>query len=104
MADFLPSFGAVANRCPETNATEEIPEWSRFLEERFAAGSQDLYAQATTLMEKHLIAFVLRKTGGNQSRAAAALGISRTSLRGKIHSLGIRMERTIWPESDQSEK
>ena len=103
LPEFLPSLTSAMGHPLEFTAKGDFPDWERFLEERFQAGSRDLYAESITLMEKQLIPFVLRKTGGNQSRAAAVLGISRASLRGKIHSLGIKMERTVWSEDDQTD-
>ncbi len=98
---FLPDLTGSPSGSAKPAAKEVAPDWERFLEERFQAGSQDLYAESLALMERHVLTFVLRKTGGNQSRAAAVLGISRACLRGKIHSLGIKMERAVWSESDQ---
>jgi len=41
-------------------------------------------------VEKPLITHVLRKTEGNQVRAASLLGINRNTLRKKIKELGIK--------------
>ena len=48
-----------------------------------------------TLIERQLITRVLRHTGGNQVQAAKILGIDRGSLRSKIRSLGISLERIV---------
>ena len=45
---------------------------------------------------------VLRQTGGNQVQAAKLLGITRGSLRTKIRTLGIRIERSVWSADDPS--
>jgi DNA-binding protein Fis len=39
--------------------------------------------------------------GGNQLQAAKVLGITRGSLRTKIRTLGIKIERSVWSASDQ---
>jgi DNA-binding NtrC family response regulator len=101
LPDFLPPLGGGPAGTPEPAARETAPDWARFIEERFQAGSQDLYAESLAVMERQLLTFVLRKTDGNLSRAAAILGISRACLRGKIHSLGIKMERTVRSESSE---
>src|SRR5262249_47503283 len=44
----------------------------------------------------HLLARVLNETGGNQLRAARILGISRNSLRAKIRSLKLVIERSVY--------
>jgi two-component system nitrogen regulation response regulator GlnG len=50
----------------------------------------DIYDLVMQRVEKPLITLVLRKTEGNQVRAANLLGINRNTLRKKIKELGIR--------------
>ena len=51
-------------------------------------------------MERSLVTRVLRHTGGNQLQAAKILGITRGSLRTKIRTLGISIERSVWAPDD----
>ena len=44
----------------------------------------DLHNQMTQEMERHLFDYVIKHTNGNRSRAAAILGISRSTLRKKL--------------------
>ncbi len=48
-----------------------------------------LYAMVMAQVEKPLIQTVLNHTGGNQSKAAQMLGMSRSTLRKKIKQYGI---------------
>lgn len=48
-----------------------------------------LYAMVMAEVEKPLIETVLNHTGGNQSKAAHILGMSRSTLRKKIKQYGI---------------
>jgi two-component system nitrogen regulation response regulator GlnG len=80
-----------------------LPGWDHFIEERIAAGSQDLYAEALALMERNLLTNVLRQTAGNQVQAARILGITRGSLRTKIRALGIKIERAVLSDNEGSE-
>jgi two-component system nitrogen regulation response regulator GlnG len=83
-----PSFVAAA--CgPNT------PWLDRFVEERLAAGSDQLYAESLALMEQLVLTRVLRHTAGNQSRAAKILGITRGSLRSKIRAQGIAINQNV---------
>lgn len=66
-----------------------------YIVQRLDAGTEALYAEALTLMEKFLITRVLRHTGGNQSQAAKILGITRGCLRNKIRSLGISIGQVV---------
>jgi two-component system nitrogen regulation response regulator GlnG len=64
-----------------------------YVEDQLAAGSTRLYADYQALTDRHLLALVLRHTGGNLSRAAQTLGITRATLRSKLATLGISVER-----------
>jgi DNA-binding NtrC family response regulator len=66
-----------------------------FVDEREKSRSHDLYAETLEMMEHYLITRVLRETDGNQSKAAEMLGITRGSLRNKIHSLGISIGHVV---------
>ena len=70
-------------------------ELEHFVSHRMEAGSKNLYGEVIARIERHLISQVLRRTGGNQLRAAAILGITRTSLRHKMRSLGLVIERSV---------
>lgn len=67
----------------------------RLVDERLRAETSDLYAEALAAMESYVLTRVLTLTGGNQSQASRMLGITRGSLRNKIHSLNIQIENVI---------
>lgn len=77
-----------------------------FLEEKIAdlvermggLESGDIYSLVLQRVEKPLITHILRKTKGNQLRAAALLGINRNTLRKKIKELGIMVH---YPEREE---
>jgi two-component system nitrogen regulation response regulator GlnG len=104
----LPEFLSPAVRDVATAdgvaTTQETIDWDAFLEERLRSGSQDLYAEAMTLIERSLVIRVLRHTRGNQLQAAKILGITRGSLRTKIRTLGITIERSVWSSGDQESR
>jgi two-component system nitrogen regulation response regulator GlnG len=72
--------------------------FENFLEEKLAdlvermGGLErgDIYSMVLQRVEKPLITLVLKKTDGNQVRAASLLGINRNTLRKKIKELGIK--------------
>jgi two-component system nitrogen regulation response regulator GlnG len=72
--------------------------FENFLEEKLAdlvdrlggLDHGDIYSLVIQRVEKPLITLVLRKTEGNQVRAASLLGINRNTLRKKIRELGIK--------------
>lgn len=75
-------------------------EWERYINTRLDSGSNTLYADCLNLMERELLTRILRATGGNQLRAAERLGITRGSLRHKLRTLGITIERGVWTDDD----
>jgi two-component system nitrogen regulation response regulator GlnG len=72
--------------------------FENFLEEKLAdlvdrmggLDRGDIYSMVLQRVEKPLITLVLKKTDGNQVRAANLLGINRNTLRKKIKELGIK--------------
>jgi two-component system nitrogen regulation response regulator GlnG len=55
------------------------------------AGAADLHRSLIERLERPLLERVLARTGGNQIRAAALLGINRNTLRKKILELGVEL-------------
>src|SRR5262245_18220746 len=62
---------------------------------RLESGSENLYGEALEFMERYVVTRVLQMTGGNQSKAAKILGITRGSLRNKTHALGIKIGQVV---------
>jgi two-component system nitrogen regulation response regulator GlnG len=87
VAEFLPPN--VRGEAPATAPPAAPADWDRFLGERLAAGSQDLFSQWAALTERHLLARVLEHVAGNLSHAARILGINRRTLRIRLDELGI---------------
>ncbi len=77
---------------PSPNDHSEISE---FVRRRIADQSNDIYAESVEMLESIVITEILAHTGGNQSKAAEMLGITRGSLRTKIRSLGIVIEQVV---------
>ena len=77
--------------------------WDRFVNERIAANTENLYREGQELMEREVIMRVLLHTEGNQVQAARILGITRGSLRTKIRTLNISIGKSIWSEDVQDD-
>lgn len=67
----------------------------RFIQERIAAGTDRLYEEVVLSVEKTMLNELLRTVNGNISRAAAILGISRSTLRLKLAAVGISLDRSV---------
>jgi two-component system nitrogen regulation response regulator GlnG len=109
LPEFLPEEVRTADRGRSVSAGAGIGEdglprdLGSFLDNRLSSGSENLYAEAVEFMERYIVTRVLRATGGNQSKAAKLLGITRGSLRNKTHALGIKIDQVVTPGSDAME-
>lgn len=61
----------------------------RYLSDRGECEADSLYTLMLSEMESGLLAEVMKHCEGNQSRAAAVLGINRATLRKKLEALGL---------------
>ncbi len=85
----------LGQKAPSASQEASAIDWDAFIDERLEAGSQSLYNEWFSKAERYLLMRVLRYTQGNQLRSAAILGITRRSLRNKIRTLGITIERSV---------
>ena len=72
-----------------------------FVQDQLRASTNKLYSDYQALTDKHLLTQVLRHTGGNLSQAARVLGITRATLRTKLNTIGIQVERPVSSEDGQ---
>jgi two-component system nitrogen regulation response regulator GlnG len=103
VADDLPAAIRNATVAPQSGPAASagaVLDAASFIQERLAASSRNLHAEFLDVMERYLIAQVLRHTGGNQARAAGVLGIARNSLRKKIRNLSLTIDRVVACEDD----
>jgi len=104
----MPEYFPFAFAMPEADKLSSAPmplarpplDWERFVAERLEAGSNEIYAESLSLMERQVLTRILQQTGGNQLRAAERLGITRSSLRHKLRSLGIIADRSFTAPDD----
>lgn len=75
------------------------PDIVAFIDDRLAAGSNDLYNETMEEIERYLFARTLSDTNGNQSKAAEILGITRGKVRDRIAYFGIQLDRAITIQS-----
>lgn len=69
---------------PVPPASDSLVELERFIERQIQAGSINLYSESLEELERFLFKRVLAHTGGNQSKAATILGITRGKVRDRI--------------------
>jgi two-component system nitrogen regulation response regulator GlnG len=72
------------------------------IEPLLAAGATDLHARVLGVVERDLLTRVLRHVHGHQGRACELLGISRTTLRGKLRDHGIALDKVVLDDAEDT--
>jgi two-component system nitrogen regulation response regulator GlnG len=80
---------------PDVSRNGQPNEIEKFVEQLIVSKSEDVYAESVAMLESKVIRRILVETGGNQSKAAKILGITRGSLRTKIRTHGIAIEQVV---------
>ena len=91
LPEFLPH--TVRNRLasPGEPAADslDLSTLTTFIQQQLRAESTSLYSEYQAVTDRHLLKLVLENTGGNLSKAARILGITRATLRTKVQTLGL---------------
>jgi DNA-binding NtrC family response regulator len=97
LAEFLPEEvrGGPKPKRVESDNGSGPGDLNGYFDERIQTRSGNLYGEMHSFMERYVLSRVLQLTSGNQSKAAEILGITRGSLRNKIHSLGIAIDHVV---------
>ena len=74
-----------------------------FVDSRLAASSKNLYAETLEMMERYLFTRVLQEMGGNQSKTAETLGITRGKVRDRIATFHISLDKTVSIEDESGD-
>jgi DNA-binding NtrC family response regulator len=97
--DFLPA--TIRGNAPAAAAEKPtFPDLAAFIQARLTAASTNLQAEFQLATERQLYVDVLRHTENNLSQAARVLGISRATLRSKLASMGITIDRSSVLDED----
>lgn len=72
--------------------------WDAYIQQQLSDQTNTLYSDVISQVERQLLAAVLRYTNGNRVQAARILGVTRSTLRSKMASLGISIENSVTAE------
>jgi two-component system nitrogen regulation response regulator GlnG len=78
-----------------------VGELTRFIQDRLHSGTTNLYGEFQAVTERLLLLQVLGYTHNNLTQAAQILGLSRGTLRSKLGSFGILIERSLSVEEGE---
>jgi two-component system, NtrC family, nitrogen regulation response regulator GlnG len=81
----------------EPSGTEAF-DLSAFIDARLRNPAGPLYDEVIAAVERLLLTRVLRQTHGHQTQASEALGITRATLRHKLRTLGMTVDRIVVEE------
>jgi two-component system nitrogen regulation response regulator GlnG len=77
---------------------------ARLIDDLLEKGEHDVHARVMEAVERLLLARVLRQTHGHQAQASDLLGINRTTLRSKLRSLGLVVDKVLTDEGAGEEE
>ena len=85
------------------NTVESAPpaslEVAQRLRELLRAGEADVYRRLCLEVDRVVVDIALQHTGGNQVLASQLLGMSRNTLRAKLRTLGLSLQKQLLSES-----
>jgi two-component system nitrogen regulation response regulator GlnG len=84
-----------AERASVPDKEEEFSAMASFVRHLLENTPGDVYRQLSAVVDNVVLDVALRYAKGNQLQAAALLGISRTTLRAKLRSLGRTIEKQL---------
>lgn len=73
----------------DPSAVNGGPDFAVLTRQLLAAGSEDIHRELVSMAETVIFGEVLKATGNNMTQAARHLGITRTTLRARLETLGI---------------
>jgi two-component system nitrogen regulation response regulator GlnG len=96
LPEFLPESFSRAQRSPELPpASANMTDLNALIVNLLQSGTGNIYSQVLEAVERILLPQVLQHTRGHQVQASELLGINRTTLRHKLRSLGLAVDKVI---------
>jgi two-component system nitrogen regulation response regulator GlnG len=100
LPDFLPPGMQTQAGVRSDLEQASFQEFDRMIDEGLLCGADSLYQEVVAAVKRRVLIRVLEHTNGNQVRAAKLLGITRSTLRNDLRSLGIAIGRNIAQAED----
>ncbi|TWU57106.1 sigma-54-dependent transcriptional regulator [Rubripirellula reticaptiva] len=101
LPDSVRECGSRTRESLDSGADQSLPssattglDFAALTRKRLASGSNDIHRELVNIAEKEIFAEVLKYTDGNLTQAAKRLGITRTTLRSRLESLGMSLDKS----------
>jgi two-component system nitrogen regulation response regulator GlnG len=91
-----------ASNAAPADARDKFPRLAALARQLIEEVPGDVYRKLTSAVDSIVIDVALKHTKGNQLHAALLLGISRTTLRAKLRSLGFTVEKQLSVEEENT--
>jgi two-component system, NtrC family, nitrogen regulation response regulator GlnG len=101
LAEFLPEHLQQCAGAPAARGEDGVFDLRGFIEARLRAGDGRLHDEVVAAVERVLLTEVLRHTHGHQTQASELLGLSRATLRHKLRTLGLAVDKFVVDEGDK---
>jgi two-component system nitrogen regulation response regulator GlnG len=99
LAEYLPEpvrAAAAAQPSPAApTGGAPVIDIAGLIERLLAEGQKDIHATVIAAVERELLQRILRHTGGHQTQASDVLGLNRATLRHKLRTLGLAVDRVV---------
>jgi two-component system nitrogen regulation response regulator GlnG len=95
LPEFLPQTVRREATPPDLAPFDQGPGWDRLVESLLEDGRGNVHQRAIDAVERTLLTRVLQHTHGHLTKASEILGLNRTTLRHKLRSLGLAVDKTI---------
>ncbi len=103
LPEFLPAAVMQKEGASAISLNGDGPDLTEQINRLLDQESDGIYKDVIAAVERHVLLRVLDRTQGNISQSAKKLGITRGSLRNKIHALGLSIDRQIKIDDGVSE-
>jgi DNA-binding NtrC family response regulator len=102
LPEFLPSQLGPMPEVHAADASTENLDLSVLIDSLLPRASGQLYAQVISAVERVLFVRVLLQTHGHQAQASDLLGLNRSTLRHRLKTLGLAVDKTPTSTADNS--
>jgi two-component system nitrogen regulation response regulator GlnG len=96
LPEFLPEI--LRRTAPLSGSAAPPGDVAALIDSLLQGGENNIYQKVIEQVERTLLTQVLQHTRGHQTQASELLGLNRTTLRHKLRTLGLAVDKTVTDE------